>query len=420
MGIERVKPSALSIVAIAFVLAAACVSLYLTQPNANDERDWTGKAIANLSIAYSGAQGVWTGFDPNDHPAVIVYKSDSGEVESLLAINYPSPGALGDATALNVGDAPFMSLSRVVDAAPDFAAEFEAIQHLDLSADLDGVDSFAIVADKDFLDPTTFDWAAIFIHEMFHRHQLFSTFDDHWGHQDFEGYPFDADNLALATLEDRALKDALAAGDGAALETAAQRFAAVRVERSRSYYRLSHDNHQERIEGTARYLEHRFAGDDARFSHHAGNYGNDLETDIDAIMRTGEVKSYYSFLRLYDSGAAILRILELLGVEGFDQAIHDGKAPAELLIQHLGISRADVERLIADARAAYDPAGELLPAARRAAAAATREGPVFDDMPSSVGEEIILTQEESRCLEENGMVEGKPVSQSLWNKCVDR
>ena len=419
------KLSILPLAAFAFVLAAAaCANLDFAQPNggASGERagEWTGKAIANLSVAYSGAQGVWTGFDPNDHPAIIAYKSDSGEVESLLAINYPSPRALGDATALNAGDAPFRSLSRIVNVEPEYAAEFKAIQFLELSADLAGADSFAIAADGDTFDPTNPRWASTFIHEMFHRHQLYSTFADGWGHQDFEGYPFDADNLALATLEDRALKDALAAGDGAALETAAQRFAAVRVGRSRSYYRLSHDNHQERIEGTARYLEHRFAGGDDRFSHHSGNYGADIQTDIDAVIRTGEIKSHYSLYRFYGSGAAILRILELLGAEGFDQAIHDGKAPAELLIQHLGISRADVERLIADARAAYDPDGELLPAARRAAAAADREGPIFDDIPMSGGEEIILTQDESRCLEENGMVEGRPVSQSLWNKCVGR
>ena len=78
-----------------------------------------------------------------------------------------------------------------------------------------------------------------------------------------------------------------------------------------------------------------------------------------------------------------------------------------------------MELLIADARKSYDPADELLPAARRAADAAAKEGPVFDDNRSS-GEVIILTQEESQCLEENGMVEGKPVSQSLWNKCVGR
>ena len=418
------KFSTLLLVVVAFVLATACMNSYTGQSNASasNERagDWTGEAIANLSAAYSGAQGVWTGFDPNDHPAIVAYRSDSGEVESLLAINYPSPGSLGDATALNVGDSPFKSLSRVVNVAPDIVAEFEVIPYFTLSAELAHVDSFVMIAGSDRFDPTTLTWAAAFIHEMFHRHQFLSTFDDHWGHQDFEGYPFDAGNLALATLEDRALKAALAASDGAARETAARRFAAIRIERLRSDYLVSHDNNQERIEGTAQYLEHRFAGDDDRFSHYAGNYGSDLQTDIDAIMRTGQIKSYYAFLRFYDSGSAIVRILELMGVEGFDQSIHDGKAPAELLKEHLGVVRDDLDRLIADAHKSYDPADELLPAAERAAAAAAKEGPIFEDGPLSYPEEIILTQEESQCLEENGMVEGKPVSQSLWNKCVGR
>lgn len=414
----RMKFSTLLLVAVTLVLAAACVNSDSAQSDASAD-DWIGEAVANLSVAYSGTQGVWTGFDPNQHPAIIAYRSDSGEVESLLAVNYPSPGSLGDATALNVGDAPFRSLSRVVNVEPDFAALFEAIPYFELNADLAGVDSYIIVADGEAFDPTTPNWTATFIHEMFHRHQLLSTFDDHWGHQDFEGYPFDAVNLALATLEDRALKAALAASDGAARDTAARRFAAIRIERLRADYLVSHDNHQERIEGTARYLEHRFAGGDDRFSHHAGNYGSDFQTDIDAIMRTGQIKSHYSLYRFYGSGAAIVRMLELMGVEEFDQAIHDGKAPAELLIEHLGFSRADLDRLIADARRSYDPADELLPAAKRAAAAAANEGPVFDDNRSS-GEVIILTHEESQCLAENGMVEGEPVSQSLWNKCVSR
>ncbi len=411
------KFSTLFLVSVAFVLATSCVNPYPAQSNAISSDDWTREAIANLSVAYSGAQGVWTGFDPNDHPAVIVYKSDPREVESLLAINYPSPGSLGDSTALNVGDTPFRSLSRVVNVEPDFVAQLKVIPHFELSVDLAGVDSFAIVADRNSRDPT--DWTAMFIHEMFHRYQLFSPFGDGWGHQDFDGYPFDAGNLALATLEDRALKAALAASDDATRETAARRFAAIRIERLRSDYLVSHDDHQERIEGTAQYLEHRFAGGDDRFDHHAGNYGSDLQTDIDAIIRTGQIKSYYAFLRFYDSGSAIVRILELLGVEGFDRAIHDGKAPAELLIEHLGVVRADLDRLIADAHKSYDPADELLSAAKRAADRAAKEGPIFDDTRSS-GEVIILTQEESQCLEENGMVEGKPVSQSLWNKCVGR
>ena len=129
------KFSTLSIAVIAFVLAAAACA---NTSERDSDNDWADTAIANLSVAYSGAQGVWTGFDPNDHPAVIAYRSDSGEVESLLAINYPTPGALGDATALNVGDAPFRSLSRVANVEPDIAAMLEEIPHFELSADLRG------------------------------------------------------------------------------------------------------------------------------------------------------------------------------------------------------------------------------------------------------------------------------------------
>ena len=345
-----------------------------------DPNDWTAAAIANLSLGYTGAQGVWTGFDPNEHPSVVSHKSERGEVESALAINFPSPEGLGDATALSTS-APFRSLHRIANVNADTEEALSKIPAFAFNIILGGVDSFVMVAGagEEFLDPSRLDWTSFFIHEMFHRYQH-ARFAPRQGPQDIENYAFDADNIGLATLEERALKEAVTSGDRATRETAARWFAAIRRTRFLADRRVVLDNDQERSEGTARYLEHRLAGDDTRFSHHGGNYEHGLIGDSDRLLEVGlRIKEHYAFVRFYATGAAVLRTLDLLGVAGVHRSVEGGKSPADVLIEHVGVRQSDLSDLVADARAAYDPGNELPAAAERAAAAAAKEGPVFPD-----------------------------------------
>ena len=346
-----------------------------------DRNDWTAAAIANLGAGYAGVQGVWAGFDPGEHPSVAVYRSGAGAVRSALAINFPSPGKLGDAAELSVAGRPFKSLHLITNLEAGIERKFREIENFEFSIDLGGVDSFVMIAgeEDDFFDPSEPDWASTFIHEMFHRYQIMRFADDGGG-QDIENYAFDAGNIAMAALEERALKEGLATDDAATREAALRRFAAIRMARLGADRRVVLDNEQERSEGTARYIEHRMAGRDTRFDYHEGNHGAELLEHPDALLGSGQsIKAYYAFLRFYATGSAILRALDLLGATGVDRAVEGGKFPAEVLIEHLGVERADVSRLVSEARAAYDPGNELPAAAARAAAAAAREGPVFED-----------------------------------------
>ena len=343
-----------------------------------DPNDWTAVAIANLTLGYTGVQGVWTGFDPGEHPSVVPYKSDRGEVESALAINFPSPERLGDATGLSPS-APFRSLHRIAGVNANTKATLSEIRYFDFNAVLGGVDSFVMVADEGdaFLDPSRLEWTSTFIHEMFHRYQS-ARWAPRRESQDVENYALDADNIALATLEERALKEAVTSGDHATRETAARRFAAIRRTRFLADGRVVLDNDQERSEGTARYVEHRMAGDDTRFDYHVGNYEAGLIGDPDALLQRGlGIKEHYAFGRFYATGAAVLRALDLLGAAGADRSVERGRSPAYVLIEHIGESESDPSGLVADARAAYDPDNELPAAAERAAAVAAKEGPLF-------------------------------------------
>ena len=54
-------------------------------------------------------------------------------------------------------------------------------------------------------------------------------------------------------------------------------------------------------------------------------------------------------------------------------SVEGGESPADILIEHLGVRQSELSRLVAEARAAYDPDNELRAAAERAAAAAAKE-----------------------------------------------
>lgn len=349
----------------------------IAEPIQADDGDWMSTAIANLSLAYEGIQGVWAGFEPNDHPALAVLKTESGDIDSALALNFPSPEELGDVTVLHTGGTLFRSLHRIDNIEVELTQQLMAIENFEFNAYLRGVDSLVVIARKgDFvLDPTGLRWSVLFIHEMFHRYQR-ASFKGARVPQDLEAYPLTAENLALAALEDRALVKAISTTDDDVRATAARHFAAIRITRLAADLRVSLDNDQERFEGTARYLEHRLAGADARFRPYVPDYSAVLFTN--PVLPPGlTVKWYYSFGRFYASGAAILRLLDLLEVTGVHGAIEAGQSPAEVLIQHLALTEADAEQLVADALQAYDPHDTLTAASERAAEAAKQEPPVF-------------------------------------------
>ena len=341
------------------------------------EGDWTEAAISNLAVAYTRVQGVWTGFEPNDHPALVVLRTDDEEIDSALAINFPTPHELGDAAELSADDTPFRSLHRLNRVDTNVARVLSTVEHFGFNIYLKGVDAFVIVAREGhfFADPDQPDFGAYFIHELFHRHQH-TAFRETGGFRNLESYPLTTQNIELSTLEDRALYEAITTSDVEAREQAARRFAGIRIIRHAADYRLAVENGYEISEGTARYMEHRLGGSDWQYRLHDGNYEGDLFlSPILPCCLT--VKFYYSFARFYTTGAVILHLLDLLEVGGVHPAVESGRSPAEILIGHLGVTESDVERLLADARQAYDPEGTLAADAERAAEQAKDDPPVF-------------------------------------------
>ncbi len=378
--------------------------------------------LTKISAGYQASDGVWPGFVPAEHPVVLAWRVD-GRTDALT-INHPNPDAIGTAAAIDTTGLQLGTAHYITDLQPQAEEKLGALESFDFHMDIGGEDSYAMVAggDDDFFEPGTDEYVATLLHEMFHRYQD-GSFSPGAGSQDVEGYAYSAENLELATLEERALSVAVDAEDRSDIERAARHFAAIRMARLAADDRVVLDEDQEIMEGTARYLEHRIAGEGTDAAHTGDNYGDTLVTDVPS----DEVKEHYGFGRFYSTGANVLRVLDLLDVKDKATEIESGVSPAKLLADTLGVTEADVADLVADARKQYDPLGELADAAAEAAEMSESEGPVFDDFggddlagtegsggdgeivdSQTVGGESVdgegspITDEELACLEENG------------------
>jgi len=155
------------------------------------------ETLERIGYGYTGLGDKWPGFVPGEHPVVLAYKGESGELLGALAINHPKPEALGDATKIDTEGMPFDSVYRIEN--PTDKAALTNLAAFDFHAILGGIDSFAmnVIDGDDFFDPHTDDYTATLLHELFHRYQD-EAFAGRLGAQDVNGYAYTPENLELA------------------------------------------------------------------------------------------------------------------------------------------------------------------------------------------------------------------------------
>ncbi|MXZ68969.1 MAG: hypothetical protein F4Z17_08340 [Acidimicrobiia bacterium] len=325
--------------------------------------------------AVSESGGAWPGYDLADIPTVLVSVDAGGRVEAVVAFNHPNPNALGSAI-LSV-DVDGHSVGVVGE--PADPERLVSMAPFDFFADIGGTETFVLVGQRGEpgREPDTPGFVAMIAHEGFHRYQF-----DNWvpgaAVQDVEGYDFGAENIELVLLENRVLVAAYQADATSDLERLARQFAAVRAVRHARDPRVALDEQQERMEGSARWIEHRMGdaiGNTYTSTNHTSELGY-LDQSIDdpgAVL--GNVKSFFGFGRFYSSGATVLALLERLGVAGADVAgrLGDGGTPAQLLEQRIA-PLGDRDDLVAAAWAEHDPDGRLGAAAAALAERAAGEG----------------------------------------------
>ena len=357
--------------------------------------------VDGWSSAVSATDGVWPGFDLASIPAVLAAIDDEGTIRAAVTFNHPNPRALGTpARTLHVDGHTIVVIGEVAD--PDWLA---ARAPFNLFVDLGGIDTFVLISEEsdERFELGTPSFIGYLAHEAFHRYQW-----DEWTtrtpRQYFDHYDYSVANLELVLLENRILVAAYRAEDPGDLQRLARQFAAVRATRHERDYRVAHDEEQERIEGSARFIEHRIGETVGAVHATSTNHTRDLEAHdrilTDSELQDDGIKLFFSLARFYSSGATLLALLERLGASDVAQRLQDGGTPAGLLARHLA-PLGDLDELVADARAAHDPDGRLAAAAAALHELAIDEPP-FDPIPILEGD-FVLTGAQIACLEAFGM-----------------
>ena len=358
--------------------------------------------------AASHSGGVWPGYDLADIPTVLVSLDVGGRVEAVVAFNHPSPEALGGSIlSLDVDGHRVAVVGEAAD--PD---RLVSMAPFDFFADIGGTETFVLVGQRGEpgREPDTPGFIAMIAHEAFHRYQF-----DHWvpgtAPQDVDGYDFGAENLELVLLENRILVAAYGADTVSDTEHLARQFAAVRAARHERDPRVALDEQQERMEGSARWIEHRM-GDAIGNTYTSANHTSELgyldESLDDPAAVVGSVKSFFGFGRFYSSGATLLALLDRLDASGAEVAerLGRGDTPAQLLEERVA-PLGNIDDLVIAARAQHDPDGRLGAAAATLAELAAGEGRTdfgTADVPAETSTGgFEPSDDQIACLEEHGL-----------------
>lgn len=314
--------------------------------------------IHDWLAAVSASVGVWPGYDLASIPAVLAVIDSKGDVGAVVAFNHPSPHGLGVAThGLEIDGHEILVIGEAAD-----TDRLASRTPIDLFADVGGTDTFVMISreGEPGFELNSPYFVALIVHEAFHRHQI-----EEWAaratDQYLDSYDYSAANLELALLENRILMAAYGAEVTADLERLSRQFAAVRSVRRQRDHRIAHDEEQERLEGSARWIEHRI-GEPIGFLYTSNNHTQDLHSYnqrlSDPRVLFGGIKDFFSFNRFYSTGATLLWLLDRLGVSDVTQQLKGGKTPAVLLGEHLA-PLGDLDELLADALADHDPEDRL-------------------------------------------------------------
>lgn len=184
------------------------------------------------------------------------------------------------------------------------------------------------------------------VHERFHVYQETGFADTEYSPRTIEP---DAEDLALAALEQRALKSALQAAVPAESSRFVRQFLAVRAER---YARLPDSRtveiDQERTEGMAQYIEENLmARPDVAPA--PGGVIPLITRRLDSFPTIDEMDKG----RYYGTGAAQALLLDRAGHAGWKELVAAGAAPRDLLALSYPVSSGTGQSLLAEARSEH-------------------------------------------------------------------
>lgn len=270
---------------------------------------------------------VWPGFSVLDQP-VLIY--DEGKRSFLIA--HPAPPADYQAVT-SAPPAVFEKQGSIPDL--KFAFQFHRL--------VNGIDTFAY---RYTADDKPASAVSTIVHERFHVHQEKWFSAERRAERRSEP---DAEDLALAALEQAALKSALAATDPLQSSRSIRRFLAARAARyARRPDGRAPENHEERMEGMAEYVELSLLERPEVAPTRLGMIGK-ISRRLAAFPEIDDMEKH----RYYATGAAQGLLLERGGPKDWKEQVSAGAAPHDLLAAAYPLPAAERAVLLAEAKTAY-------------------------------------------------------------------
>lgn len=304
-GRRRLQAAAVAAVVLAIVVPPI---RYALRRRRGDSLQDLARAIV---LADHGAAKAWPGYDPLDQPLLVTLGPDGA---LLFGTSRLPPGF----TRPSWADTQLAFTKRTF--LP--STPFDSFYSLD-GATVTAQDAGSVWDGKKM--------SLYFVHEVFHRYQARAFDEPQWRH-----YPVaDPADVALADAEESSLAAWLERGD----EDAMRDFAAVRAERRRRFPGSAVERGEERIEGTAQFVE--WAALAVSSSPAAAR-----ERAV-AKLRGGATIFNMAKWRHYAIGATLCRWLDQEKVPDWRRAVADGRAPSDLVLQRLALGDAEIKTRIA-------------------------------------------------------------------------
>ncbi len=325
------------------------------------------------------ADHIWSDdYRVDQTPIAFAYRTRDGTIPKMYVFHHPDGESLPGATKLPLDDSLGVGDVYRIDP-PASVTDLAVSVPFDFEADIGGTSSmlFFLLEDDPFLSTASWDFARLIVHETFHRYQLI---DARWAQTppDRTNYPRDAENAALALLEDRVLSAMIDADETAEILLRLRQFLSIRRARTEAFELGNLAMVQELAEGTARYVENRY--DEVNGRPGRWDTAPDEELSLD----------WLTFGRFYDTGSQMAWALDHLGVNWKDP-VAQGTALTAIALDRTGDRGA--AGLIEDAKVefGYDHLVE-------SAEAADLKNPEQASQPGAFGEFELV-----QCLAEQGL-----------------
>ena len=293
-----------------------------------NDRSFINNTIHYFQIAHEYADSVWPGYDVSKIPIIF----HDYEFQKAFLFNYNDSLPTGYSFLKEFPNVAFKDKNAVYNRA------------YELGVDIGTQKGVTFEISNNY---NTFNYITL-THEVFHHYQITKGFF-------YYSYPMnslpDPSELALIQIEQEYLSDALTCTTSQDFLTILKKFISVRNERydNLDKNKISFENRQEAIEGTAQYVERKLSDrlyHDNEFlkltdSSYYKSFTHTIDEVADSLRSKISIKRYKNGINHYNTGFALCVILEKLSIDDWQIKVENRETLTELLKESIRFTHKD-------------------------------------------------------------------------------